>query len=78
MAVNKSNIQRLAAYATVYVACCACMTSATTITIAWLCTEAPVFIGFSAGTNLGALSYSLQEIESSTDSSSDLYGYTFE
>ena len=54
------------------------VTSAQNITIAWLCTEAPVFIGFSAGTNLGALSYALQEIEDSTDPMSDLYGYTFE
>ena len=45
------------------------------IKTAWLCTEQPVFIGFSASNNLGALSFSLEIIANDT---SVLSGYSFE
>ena len=65
-----------------------CLTSATTInvalsqtiTIAWQLSRASLFHenNFNAHNHVGALAFALQEIETSVDPNSDLYGYTFE
>ena len=49
-----------------------------TIKLLWLCPYHEKFSArFNASNHLGALSYALQEIETSTDPSSDLYGHNF-
>ena len=52
--------------------------SSQTIRLAWQLGRAEVVFGINPFNHVGALAYALEEIETSTDPSSNLYGYTFE